>query len=75
MGSTGLAIEMRIDVSPYYLTYYMLDWTKVKQFKSRVDCISCGGRMNRVEPARDKKGLEYEGTVCHKCKTVLWVKR
>ena len=75
MGSTGLAIEMRIDVSPYYLTYYMLDWTKEKQTQTGARCVSCGGTLYAMETVRDKKGLEYEGTVCHKCKTVLWVRR
>jgi uncharacterized protein with PIN domain len=57
-----------------YYTYYMLDWNKVKQTQSGDRCITCGGPLNRLEIARDKKGKEYEGTVCHRCKMVLWVK-
>ena len=31
--------------------------------------------LNRLEIVRDKKGKEFEGIVCHRCKTVLWVRR
>jgi hypothetical protein len=31
--------------------------------------------MMSVEPMRDKKGVVFEGLVCHKCKTVLWARR
>jgi uncharacterized protein with PIN domain len=57
-----------------YFTYYMLNWSSVKQIRSEDRCVTCGEPLNRLEIARDKKGQEYEGTVCHRCKTVLWVK-
>jgi len=52
-----------------------MDWGKVKQTPSQTRCLSCGGEMMEVEPVRDKKGLVYEGLVCHKCKTVLWARK
>lgn len=57
-----------------YYTYYMVDWDKVKQVPSGEVCVSCRGKMYHIETIRDKKGRAYEGTVCHSCKTVLWVK-
>jgi len=59
-----------------HYTYYMLDWNSVKQIQSSDDrCTTCGGPLNRLEIVRDKKGKEFEGIVCHRCKTVLWVRR
>ena len=58
-----------------YQTYFMMDWAKVEQWPSETRCMTCGGDMMSVEPARDKKGLVYEGLVCHKCKTVLWARK
>ena len=28
-----------------------------------------------VEPVKDKKGVVFEGLVCHKCKTVIWARK
>jgi hypothetical protein len=58
-----------------FRTYYMMDWSKVKQSQSDQSCVTCGGRMMKAEPFTDKKGLEYDGFVCHACKTVFWLKR
>ncbi len=58
-----------------YFTYFMLDWTKVIQSASNTDCATCGRKMNAVEEVKDKKGLRYEGRVCHHCKSVFWVKK
>ncbi len=58
-----------------YYTYYMVDWTRAMQTQSQARCVSCGGPLYEVEVARDEKGQEYDGTVCHTCKTVLWVRR
>lgn len=63
---------LRTNVSPLFLTYYMMDWGKVSQSPSTTKCISCGGAMMSVEPVRDKKGVVFEGIVCHSCKTLLW---
>ena len=57
-----------------YYTYYMVDWDRVKQVPSSEVCVRCRGKMYHVDGMRDKKGQAYEGTVCHTCKTVLWVK-
>ena len=67
---------MEIDDSSslIYLTYHMMDWGKVSQSPSSTTCVSCGGAMLTVEPVRDKKGVVFDGIVCHKCKRVLWVK-
>ncbi len=58
-----------------YYTYYMLDWGKLFQRPSETNCLSCGEKMMTVEPVKDRKGLVFEGLVCHKCKTVLWARK
>jgi len=58
-----------------YFTYFMMDWGKVSQEPSPVKCLACGGQMMSVEPARDKKGVVFDGIVCHKCKTILWSRK
>jgi uncharacterized protein with PIN domain len=58
-----------------YQTYFMVNWAKTKQTPSQTRCVSCGGAMMDVEPARDKKGVVFDGIVCHKCKTLLWTRR
>jgi hypothetical protein len=59
----------------YYYTYHMMDWEKLAQEPSETTCMSCGGKMMRVEPVIDKKGDVFEGLVCHSCKTVLWSRK
>jgi hypothetical protein len=66
---------LRTEVSPLFLTYFMLDWSEVSQSPSATKCVSCGGAMMGVEPVRDKKGKVFEGIVCHNCKTVLWTRK
>lgn len=68
---------MEIDDSSslIYFTYFMVDWPKVSQSPSPVKCFSCGGEMMSVEPVKDKKGVVFDGIVCHKCKTVLWTRK
>lgn len=66
---------LRTNVSPLFLTYYMMDWGKVSQSPSATRCVNCGVAMSSVEPVRDKKGVVFEGLVCHKCKTLLWSRR
>jgi len=53
----------------------MMDWGKVSQAPSATKCFSCGGAMMSVEPVRDKKGVVFDGIVCHKCKTLLWTRK
>jgi hypothetical protein len=57
-----------------FQTYYMMDWKKVQQTPSDRLCVACGVPMNKVEPFRDKKGLVYEGLVCHGCKSLFWLR-
>ncbi len=58
-----------------YFTYFMMDWSKVSQEPSETKCMSCGGTMMSVEPVRDKKGVVFDGIVCHKCKSLIWSKK
>ena len=71
----GVHSGLRTDVSPLFLTYFMMDWGKVSQAPSSAKCFSCGGAMMSVEPVRDRKGVVFGGIVCHKCKTLLWTKK
>ncbi|HZW85594.1 MAG TPA: hypothetical protein VFE91_06830 [Nitrososphaerales archaeon] len=57
-----------------YWTYFMVDWSKVKQEPSDVRCTECGDKMAKAEPAVDSKGRKYDGYVCHKDKKLIWVK-
>ena len=50
-------------------------WAKLSQEPSSTGCMSCGEKMMSVEPIKDKKGVVFEGLVCHKCKTVLWARK
>ncbi len=56
-------------------TYYMVDWKSACQTDSNATCVTCGGKMRKFEPYRDKKGIIYDGLVCHTCKQVYWLKR
>jgi len=58
-----------------HYTYFMMNWHELRQEPSERKCVSCGEKMLNVEPVRDKKGLVFEGLVCHKCKTVLWARK
>ena len=57
-----------------YMTYFMVDWSKVKQEPSLMKCTQCGGPMNKVEPFVDAAGKEYDGYVCHADKRVIWAR-
>lgn len=57
-----------------HLTYFMVDWKKVKQRPSDIRCADCGRPMDIVEPVADSKGRKYDGYVCHADKRLLWVK-
>jgi uncharacterized protein with PIN domain len=67
---------MEIDDSAalFYYTYHMMNWDKLSQKASETRCMSCGEKMMNVEPIKDKKGVVFEGLVCHRCKTVLWAR-
>ncbi|MDA4132028.1 MAG: hypothetical protein OK454_02745 [Thaumarchaeota archaeon] len=69
--------ELEIDEAGELLfrTYYMMDWATITQVGADRLCVTCGGEMKKAGPVQDKKGLVYEGIVCHKCKTIFWLKR
>ncbi len=62
------------DVSPMHMTYFMMNWDKVKQISSDQKCSQCGKTMNLVEQRLDYKGQKYDGYVCHTDKRLIWVK-
>ncbi len=57
-----------------FWTYFMMDWSKTKQSPSGQKCLKCGAPMKSLEAVTDNKGRSYQGTVCHNCKQLLWVK-
>jgi hypothetical protein len=65
---------LKSDISPMFLTYYMVKWQDVAQQESEQKCQVCGRPLNRTEEVIDKKGLRYEGYVCHLDKQVTWVR-
>ena len=68
-------MEIEDSASLMYQTYFMMDWSKVSQEPCATKCMACGGAMMTVEPVRDKKGVVFDGLVCHKCKTVIWARK
>lgn len=75
MRTSVLVVEIDDSSALIHFTYYMMDWGKVSQSPSSATCFSCGGPMMSVEPARDKKGVVFDGIVCHKCKTIIWSRK
>ncbi len=65
---------MKSDVSPMFLTYYMVKWEEVEQHQSEQRCTICSGPLMRTETVTDQKGSRYEGYVCHNDKQVTWVR-
>jgi hypothetical protein len=57
-----------------YWTYFMIDWSKVKQLPSDQPCAQCGALMAKGEQAEDSRGQRYDCYVCHTDKRVVWVK-
>ena len=65
---------MKSSVSPMFLTYYMVKWDEIQQEESNQKCTECGLPLKRTEKVTDGKGLSYEGYVCHRDRSVTWVK-
>jgi len=65
---------MKTKVSPMFLTYFMMKWEDVKQFKTSQKCTICGRNLMRTEVVTDEKEVDYEGYVCHRDKQVTWVR-
>ena len=63
---------MKVNVSPMFLTYYMVKWEDVKQQESNLKCVLCGKQLMQTELITDQKGTDYEGYVCHSDKQVTW---
>jgi len=68
-------MEIDDSASLMYFTYFMVSWDKVSQEPSETRCMACGEAMMSVEPVTDKKGVVFQGLVCHKCKTVIWARK
>ena len=66
--------ELKSDVSPMWLTYYMVKWEDVKQEPTDQNCTLCGGPLSRTEKVFFGKESTYEGYVCHEDKQVTWVR-
>jgi hypothetical protein len=60
---------------PIYLTYYMMDWKNSARVPSEDKCVTCGESMLQVEPITNKRGVTYEGRVCHSCKCLFWIRK
>jgi len=65
---------LKTNVSPVWLTYFMMKWDEVNQEKSDQKCTTCGKPMMKTELVTDEKGRNYEGFVCHSDKQITWVK-
>lgn len=65
---------MKTDISPVFLTYFMVKWHEVQQHESEQKCQVCGRQLNRTEELVDSKGAKYEGYVCHHDRQVTWVR-
>jgi hypothetical protein len=65
---------MKTNVSPMWLTYFMVKWDDVQQQVSDQKCTLCGRLLSRTEFIEDEKGQKYEGYVCHPDKQVTWVR-
>jgi len=65
---------LKTNISPMWLTYFMIKWDEVKQNESDQKCTVCGKPLKKTEAITDEKGRRYEGFVCHIDKQVTWVK-
>ncbi len=66
---------MKTDVSPMWLTYFMMKWEEIGQRESDQRCTLCGRPMMQTEVITDGKGVHYEGFVCHADKQVTWLRK
>ncbi len=65
---------MKSEVSPMWLTYFMVKWEEVRQQETNQKCTDCGKSLSRTEVFEDGKGRKFEGYVCHKDRRVTWVR-
>lgn len=66
--------HLKSDISPMFLTYFMVKWDGVSQYDSEQKCTICARPMKRTEELVDSKGQKYEGYVCHPDKQVTWIR-
>ncbi|HUI23480.1 MAG TPA: hypothetical protein VLY82_03700 [Nitrososphaerales archaeon] len=66
---------MKSNISPMWLTYYMMKWAEVEQTPSDQKCTMCGQQLMKTETITDEKGMNYEGYVCHADKQVTWMRK
>jgi hypothetical protein len=66
--------NMKTDVSPMFLTYFMVKWDEIGQRESDQKCSACGRIMMKTETFTDQTGSNYQGYVCHTDKRVTWLK-
>lgn len=57
-----------------WLTYYMVKWGEIGEKESDQKCTLCGKPLRRTEAVTDKEGRTFEGYVCHRDKSVTWVR-
>lgn len=65
---------MKSNVSPMFLTYFMMNWDEVGQEVTGQRCTECGRFLSKTEVVEDGKGQKYEGYVCHTDKRVTWLR-
>lgn len=65
---------MKTDISPMFLTYFMVKWDDLGQQESDQRCAICGRKLMRTDLVTDEKGVNYEGFVCHGDRQVTWVR-
>jgi hypothetical protein len=65
---------MKTDISPMWLTYFMVKWDETEQHPSDQKCTLCGRELMKTERLTGPKGESYEGYVCHADKQVTWVR-
>lgn len=65
---------MKSNVSPMFLTYFMMKWDEVGQTPSDQKCTECGRAMMKTEAITDKDGRAFVGYVCHSDKRVTWLR-
>jgi hypothetical protein len=65
---------MKTNVSPMFLTYFMVKWEDVEQHVTDQKCTECGNPLVKTEVFEYERGQSFEGYVCHPDKRVTWVK-
>jgi hypothetical protein len=67
-------LPMKTDVSPMFLTYFMVKWSEVKESDTDQKCTECGRTLKKTEIFTDKSGVDYEGYVCHSDRHITWLR-